>query len=56
MALKMASNVTCPSINNRALLARLRRGGETRARRGLAELASDPTLRLNGDPVLQETP
>jgi len=41
---------------NRARLARLRRGGETRARRGLAELAPDPTLRLNGEPVLQETP
>jgi len=41
---------------NRARLERLRRGGETRARRGLAELAPDPTLRLNGEPVLQETP
>lgn len=40
---------------NRARLAALRRGGETRARRGLAELAPDPTLRLNGEPVLQET-
>jgi glycosyltransferase involved in cell wall biosynthesis len=40
---------------NRARLARLRSGGETRARRGLAELAPDPTLRLNGELVLQET-
>jgi len=40
---------------NRARLAALRRGGETRARRGLAELGCDPTLRLNGEPVLQET-
>src|SRR5215218_9517862 len=41
---------------NRARLAELKRGGETRARRGLAELAPDPTLRLNGERVLQETP
>jgi glycosyltransferase involved in cell wall biosynthesis len=40
---------------NRALLAELRAGGEFRARRGLAELAPDPTLRLNGEPVQQET-
>lgn len=36
-------------------LAALRRGGEVRARRGLAELAPDPTLRIDGEPVLQET-
>ncbi|HSU15897.1 glycosyltransferase [Longimicrobium sp.] len=40
---------------NRELLARLRAGGEHRARRGLAELAPDPTLRLNGEPAYQES-
>jgi hypothetical protein len=36
-------------------LAALRRGGEVRARRGLAELGPDPTLRIDGEPVLLET-
>ena len=36
-------------------LAALRRGGEVRARRGLAELGPDPTLTIDGEPVLQET-
>ena len=39
---------------NRELLARIRRTGEVRARRGLAELAPDPALRINGEPVCQE--
>jgi hypothetical protein len=36
---------------NLELLAALRRNGEFRARRGLAELAPDPSLRLNGEPA-----
>lgn len=31
---------------NRAILARIRRGGEVRARQGIAELEPDPTLRI----------
>jgi len=40
---------------NLARLAALRRGGEVRARRGLAELGPDPTLRIDGTTLLQET-
>jgi glycosyltransferase involved in cell wall biosynthesis len=39
---------------NRELLDRIRRTGEARARRGLAELEPDPTLRVDGTPVYQE--
>lgn len=33
---------------NREVLQRIRRGGEVRARRGIDELPSDPTLRISG--------
>jgi hypothetical protein len=39
---------------NLARLQALRRSGEVRAHRGLAELAPDPTLRLDGAPIPPE--
>ncbi|HEX8433224.1 MAG TPA: glycosyltransferase [Longimicrobium sp.] len=39
---------------NREVLERIRRGGETRARTGIAELAPDATLRVNGAPLLEQ--
>lgn len=39
---------------NRAILDRIRRDGEVRARRGIAELAPDPSLRIEGGSVEQE--
>jgi glycosyltransferase involved in cell wall biosynthesis len=39
---------------NREVLERIRRGGETRARAGIAELGPDATLRVNGAPLLEQ--
>jgi glycosyltransferase involved in cell wall biosynthesis len=39
---------------NREILDAIRRGGETRARLGLAELQPDPSLRVRGEPLPQE--
>ena len=40
---------------NRAVMDAMRRAGETRARRGLAELEPDPSVRIDGAPSAQET-
>ena len=39
---------------NREILASIRRGREVRARQGIGELPPEPTLRVNGTPVVQE--
>ena len=39
---------------NRQIMARIRRSGESRARRGIAELGPDPTLRIDGSVVWQQ--
>jgi len=39
---------------NREILDAIRRRREVRARRGIAELAHDPTLRVDGTPVVRE--
>lgn len=39
---------------NREIMSRIRRSGESRARRGIAELGADPTLRIDGSVVFQQ--
>lgn len=41
---------------NREIMAAIRRNREVRAQQGIAELTADPTLRVNGAPVVTEGP
>ena len=50
----IAASSTRPPGKNREIMAAIKRNGETRAEQGIAELAADPTLRVNGRPA-QET-